>query len=262
MACSGRYCNQLPSTVSCAREGFDGSDATWRCTVEGLPNTLRLAQASVTCEGFDYPDDPYVLAGSCGVELSLEPSGVGNPDTVNTNSYNNWKPSSSYSYADSHSSSSSLLSSLFSIGVFALIFWLIYRTCVAPLFFSGPSVAASAGTAPAYGYQQPTAPVYTAAPAAAPSSSPGFFSGLGLGSLLGYWWRPSYSYGYGYQPPTYYGGSGGYYNAYPSNNSYWGSGWGSSSSSSSYSAPSGGSSSSGGATGTHSSSTYANTRRR
>jgi hypothetical protein len=32
----------------------------------------RLGSVTVACEGYDYPDDPYVLAGSCGLEYSLE----------------------------------------------------------------------------------------------------------------------------------------------------------------------------------------------
>ncbi len=27
---------------------------------------------SVACEGYDYPEDPYILAGSCGLEYTLE----------------------------------------------------------------------------------------------------------------------------------------------------------------------------------------------
>jgi hypothetical protein len=26
----------------------------------------------VACEGYDYPEDPYILAGSCGLEYTLE----------------------------------------------------------------------------------------------------------------------------------------------------------------------------------------------
>jgi len=28
----------------------------------------RFGHVEVTCEGYDYPDDPYILAGSCGLE--------------------------------------------------------------------------------------------------------------------------------------------------------------------------------------------------
>lgn len=29
--------------------------------------TYRFGTIDVICEGYDYPDDPYVLKGSCGV---------------------------------------------------------------------------------------------------------------------------------------------------------------------------------------------------
>ena len=30
-------------------------------------NTYQFGRIQVTCEGYDYPDDPYILKGSCGV---------------------------------------------------------------------------------------------------------------------------------------------------------------------------------------------------
>lgn len=27
----------------------------------------KFGEIAVTCEGYDYPDDPYILQGSCGV---------------------------------------------------------------------------------------------------------------------------------------------------------------------------------------------------
>ena len=32
-----------------------------------MDSAFRFGEISVTCEGYDYPDDPYVLKGSCGV---------------------------------------------------------------------------------------------------------------------------------------------------------------------------------------------------
>jgi len=31
-----------------------------------------LGSVNVLCEGYDYPEDPYILAGSCGLEYTLE----------------------------------------------------------------------------------------------------------------------------------------------------------------------------------------------
>ena len=32
-----------------------------------MDNAYRFGKVEVSCEGYDYPDDPYVLRGSCGV---------------------------------------------------------------------------------------------------------------------------------------------------------------------------------------------------
>ena len=35
-----------------------------------MDNAYRFGSVEVTCEGYDYPDDPNVLRGSCGVIIS------------------------------------------------------------------------------------------------------------------------------------------------------------------------------------------------
>jgi hypothetical protein len=32
-----------------------------------MDNAYRFGKVEVTCEGFEHPDDPYILRGSCGV---------------------------------------------------------------------------------------------------------------------------------------------------------------------------------------------------
>ena len=32
-----------------------------------MDSQYRFGEIAVSCEGYDYPDDPYVLKGSCGV---------------------------------------------------------------------------------------------------------------------------------------------------------------------------------------------------
>ena len=60
-----------PSTIQCYNRGSDGRDAQWECKAD-LDGTLRFGETTVVCEGYDHPDDPYILAGSCGVEYTLE----------------------------------------------------------------------------------------------------------------------------------------------------------------------------------------------
>ena len=58
-------------TVQCKNTGFNGKDYSWECKAD-LPTNLKLGKLSVSCEGYDYPDDPYVLVGSCGLKYNLE----------------------------------------------------------------------------------------------------------------------------------------------------------------------------------------------
>ena len=32
----------------------------------------RFGNVEVVCEGYDYPDDPFILKGSCGLEYTLD----------------------------------------------------------------------------------------------------------------------------------------------------------------------------------------------
>ncbi|KAG0311895.1 hypothetical protein BGZ99_009845 [Dissophora globulifera] len=59
-----------PDVIQCVNTGFDGSDVQWKCQAD-LPEDLRFGELNVYCEGYGYPDDPYVLKGSCGLEYQL-----------------------------------------------------------------------------------------------------------------------------------------------------------------------------------------------
>ena len=69
--CRGQLCNHAPTTIQCINMGSDGLDAQWACEGD-LPNWLSFKNTDVNCEGYDYPTDPYILAGSCGMTYSLE----------------------------------------------------------------------------------------------------------------------------------------------------------------------------------------------
>ena len=55
----------------CYNRGFDGQDVQWECKAD-MDNLYRFGSVEVVCEGYDYPDDPYILKGSCGLEYTLE----------------------------------------------------------------------------------------------------------------------------------------------------------------------------------------------
>ncbi|PIO56671.1 hypothetical protein TELCIR_21929, partial [Teladorsagia circumcincta] len=54
-----------PRAAQCFKQGFDGVDYQWRCVAD-MPAEFEFGQVTVTCEGYDYPEDPYILKGSCG----------------------------------------------------------------------------------------------------------------------------------------------------------------------------------------------------
>lgn len=62
----------LYKVVQCYNRGSDGDDVQWECKTD-IDNAYRFGKISVSCEGYSYPDDPYVLKGSCGVCYRLAP---------------------------------------------------------------------------------------------------------------------------------------------------------------------------------------------
>ena len=70
--CTGpRYlCKNRPETIQCTNTGWDGLDANWECKGE-LENGVKFGKLNVQCEGYEYPDDLNILAGSCGLEYTL-----------------------------------------------------------------------------------------------------------------------------------------------------------------------------------------------
>ena len=55
---------------------YDAEDIQWTCQA-ALPPEFKLGGTEVVCEGYDSPEDPYVLKGSCGVEYRLALTDVG-----------------------------------------------------------------------------------------------------------------------------------------------------------------------------------------
>ncbi|PAA64921.1 hypothetical protein BOX15_Mlig000794g1 [Macrostomum lignano] len=64
----------LPSVVQCYNKGSDGLSIQWRCEAQ-MSKRLKFDTIQVSCEGYDHPNDPYILAGSCGLTYSLRWSG-------------------------------------------------------------------------------------------------------------------------------------------------------------------------------------------
>lgn len=58
----------------------------WQCKAD-LKNTHRFGQIEVSCEGYDYPDDPYILKGSCSLLFRLELTDEGERKVKNPGSF-------------------------------------------------------------------------------------------------------------------------------------------------------------------------------
>jgi len=58
--------------LRCKNQGadYDDENIQWTCTA-ALPEEFKLGATDVICEGYDSPEDPYILKGSCGVEYRL-----------------------------------------------------------------------------------------------------------------------------------------------------------------------------------------------
>jgi len=72
LSCESGSCGYGPNNVLCENAGFDGNNIVWKCTGFGLANGYKLTHSDVGCEGYDSPDDPYILTGSCGVFYGVE----------------------------------------------------------------------------------------------------------------------------------------------------------------------------------------------
>merc|ERR1719153_447532 len=60
-----------PGVVQCYNRGWDGREVQWECKAD-MEGSVRFGKVEVVCEGYDYPEDEYILAGSCGLEYTLE----------------------------------------------------------------------------------------------------------------------------------------------------------------------------------------------
>lgn len=70
MTCTSGPCHLRPSTVACKNIGISDKDPSWDCKAE--LSGSKLSYVEVSCEGYDYPDDPYILVGSCGLIYKLQ----------------------------------------------------------------------------------------------------------------------------------------------------------------------------------------------
>ncbi|XP_009994270.1 PREDICTED: store-operated calcium entry-associated regulatory factor [Chaetura pelagica] len=182
-------CSRVPDVVQCYNKGWDGYDVQWQCKAD-LEKAYRFGQIEVSCEGYDYPDDPYILRGSCGLLFRLELTEEGERRMKSSGSFG-----SGY-YQSTKDSSGCGTGAIILIILLVLVFG-------AQKLFPGnqqlqETLCSSDGSpGPSWQSQQaPPPPGFKSSFTGGDSfgthssqgtnSGPGFWTGLGAGGLLGY----------------------------------------------------------------------------
>ncbi|NXT54703.1 SARAF factor, partial [Pluvianellus socialis] len=162
----------------------------WQCKAD-LKNTYRFGRIEVSCEGYDYPNDPYILRGSCSLLFRLELTEEGERKVKNTGSFGSGYYQSRTDSSDSGS------------GAVVIIVLLALAFGVYKLFLSNQQPQQSFGdsdgfTRPFWQSQQAPPPPpgfkssftegnnFGSPSSQETNSGPGFWTGLGAGGLLGY----------------------------------------------------------------------------
>jgi len=198
LTCRGHCSEFTPASVLCTNMGFDGRDVQWKCESD-MPDGYRFGTIDVSCEGYAYPDDPYILIGSCGLTYELE---RGKQNTYNSphneqqriyrSPYNDYDTPSSSSYG---SSTRSGLSTLVGWAVAAVVVYAVYRIWKSGRIGGGgrgggggfrPDPRNPPGGAPPPYYGDSTTGQPPGFGTSGPSQRPGFMSGAMAGGALGY----------------------------------------------------------------------------
>lgn len=196
LICRGKLCSEFtPATVLCTNMGSDGRDIQWKCEAD-MPNGYRFGTIDVSCEGYTYPEDPNVLAGSCGLTYELE--GPGQPHSSYRSPYKDYT-SGSASSASYGSTSGSGFGNLVWWAAIAVLVYAVFRIWKGRTGHVGGGGGGAGGFRPdPWNPPRGAPPPYTestganCAPSsgfgarATPAQGPGFWSGMLGGGALGY----------------------------------------------------------------------------
>ncbi|XP_041042590.1 store-operated calcium entry-associated regulatory factor isoform X1 [Carcharodon carcharias] len=190
-------CNAfLPKVVQCYNKGWDGYDVQWECKTD-MDKAYRFGAITVSCEGYNYPEDPYILRGSCGLEYVIELTEEG---------LRRKKPNSGFAHvSDENSTFSHDSFSFMMILVLFALAYLVYMVCLRSQHNrnefpqdngqnpgdycngAGPSAQPPPpGFKPAYRGCTTDETFCGEAHPRSTGSGPGFWTGMGAGGLLGY----------------------------------------------------------------------------
>ena len=115
LKCVGNYykCQMYaPNVVQCYNRGYDGFDTQWECKAD-LDKKVKFGIMKVSCEGYEFPNDPYILVGSCGLEYSLE--------SVKTKNY--------YEYYNKDLYETNKLSNFLTLLIMIIVIIAVYKSC-------------------------------------------------------------------------------------------------------------------------------------
>jgi len=181
LACVGGYCNRAPlHTAQCYNRGFDGRDVQWECKGD-LPINYKFGRLEVSCEGYDYSDDDYILGGSCGLEYTIEEK-LKTSDSY----YSSFRNLSN----DVNDGASSMMTIIVFVGIAVALYFYLRRNKRPEPASDQSSFNANPSAPPPYGFRtdyNSSDGAYTGAgKSTSGSSGPGFFSGMATGGFLGY----------------------------------------------------------------------------
>lgn len=204
-----------------------------------LHQYYRFGSTEVSCEGYDYRDDPYVLKGSCGLRYTIDYTKEG-LNQQNQHKYHDGG-GNSYSYGrdpyyakrNQKLSSESSVANFIVIVAVCLMLWAFYKTCIGSRQTREDAWSTTGDDYPAgggggYGWfgqgggTHPTAPPpppdYNAGydnascrnrNATGGTGAGGFWTGAVTGGLLGYMFGNSGRRNYAHHTGHGYGGGGG-----------------------------------------------------
>ncbi|OMP89153.1 Store-operated calcium entry-associated regulatory factor [Diplodia seriata] len=186
-----------------AGSDYDDENIQWTCQAS-LPEEFKLGSTDVICEGYDSPDDPYILKGSCGVEYRLMLTSQGLEKYGNRKG--SWGSGGGSSEGDQVSQGISVLFWVIFLGV---VIWMIFKACIVgggssrdPNTWTGPRFDGGGGGGGGWGGpgDDDPPPPYTPRPPynygrkSYPSNDtgnqgwrPGFWSGALGGAAAGYY---------------------------------------------------------------------------
>ncbi|GAA5936677.1 hypothetical protein JCM1841_000222 [Sporobolomyces salmonicolor] len=217
LTCRGK-CSYQPDVVQCVKVGDDGAGGVeWKCEAD-LPRGVRFGEVEVGCEGWDGPDDPYVLRGSCGLTYHLVRSSSALEDGPSLGErFSPYLPSSKETMFSSLFNLLFVLASLYMLYAFLRsLFPASFRLPRIPFSSFWPGRGGGGGGGGGGGPRGPPPP-YTPKPAEDERSAagwrPGFWSGLAAGAvaseLRNRAYRPTYTARPPVMPPTFGAGGGG-----------------------------------------------------